>query len=106
MLKCSICDVQYTMDEGGIEGMRHSISNTAEYGDLTRGPRIVNDETRLEMKRILGEIQSGIFAKEWMLENQANTPTMSALRRNASEKKIVEVGRQLRKMMSWIKENR
>tara|TARA_B100000029_G_scaffold516253_2_gene628020 strand:- start:15054 stop:16049 length:996 start_codon:yes stop_codon:yes gene_type:complete len=98
-----IVDLMY---EGGIEGMRHSISNTAEYGDLTRGPRIVNDETRLEMKRILGEIQSGIFAKEWMLENQANTPTMSALRRNASEKKIVEVGRQLRKMMSWIKENR
>ncbi len=98
-----IVDLMY---EGGIEGMRYSISNTAEYGDLTRGPRIVNEETRAEMKRILAEIQSGSFAKEWMLENQANSPTMHALRRNASEKKIVEVGRQLRSMMSWIEENR
>lgn len=98
-----IVDLMY---EGGIEGMRYSISNTAEYGDLTRGPRIVNQETRSEMKRILAEIRSGAFAKEWMLENQANSPTMTALRRNASEKKIVEVGRELRKMMSWIEDNK
>ena len=81
-----IVDLMY---EGGIEGMRYSVSNTAEFGDLTRGPRIVNEETRAEMKRILAEIQSGEFAREWMLENQANAPVMHALRRNASEKKIV-----------------
>ncbi|MDE2825579.1 MAG: ketol-acid reductoisomerase [Gemmatimonadetes bacterium] len=98
-----IVDLMY---EGGIEGMRYSVSNTAEFGDLTRGPRIVNEETRAEMKRILGEIQSGAFAREWMLENQANAPVMNALRRNASEKKIVEVGRQLRSMMSWIEEKK
>jgi len=96
-----IVDLMY---EGGIEGMRYSISNTAEFGDLTRGPRIVNADTRAEMKRILAEIRSGEFAREWILENKANTPTMEALRRNASEKKIVEVGRRLRKMMSWIEE--
>ena len=98
-----IVDLMY---EGGIEGMRYSISDTAEYGDLTRGSRIVNDETRKEMKKILKEIQEGQFAKEWILENQANRPTMKAMRRSASEKKIVEVGRELRKMMSWIGQNK
>jgi ketol-acid reductoisomerase len=98
-----IVDLMY---EGGIEGMRYSISDTAEYGDLTRGSRIVNDETRKEMKKILKEIQEGQFAKEWILENQANRPTMNAMRRSASEKKIVEVGRELRKMMSWIGQNK
>ena len=94
------------MYEGGIEGMRYSISDTAEYGDLSRGTRIVTDETRKEMKKILKEIQDGEFAKEWILENQANRPTMNAMRRSASEKTIVKVGRELRKMMSWIGQNK
>ena len=67
--------------EGGIANMRYSISDTAEYGDMTRGPRIITDETRAEMKRILDEIQSGQFAREWILENQAGRPTFNALRR-------------------------
>ena len=94
-----IVDLMY---EGGIEHMRYSISDTAEYGDLTRGSRIINDDTRAEMKRILKSIQNGEFAKEWILENQSNRPTMDALRRQASEKQIVQVGKELRKMMSWI----
>ncbi|MBT5873765.1 MAG: ketol-acid reductoisomerase [Candidatus Latescibacteria bacterium] len=94
-----IVDLMY---EGGIEHMRYSISDTAEYGDLTRGPRIVTDETRAEMRKILKEVQDGQFAKEWILENKSNRPTMGAMRRQASEHKIVEVGRELRKMMSWI----
>ncbi len=98
-----IVDLMY---EGGIEGMRYSISDTAEYGDLSRGTRIVTDETRKEMKKILKEIQDGEFAKEWILENQANRPTMNAMRRSASEKTIVKVGRELRKMMSWIGQNK
>ena len=98
-----IVDLMY---EGGIEGMRYSISDTAEYGDLSRGNRIVTDETRKEMKKILKEIQDGDFAKEWILENQANRPTMNAMRRSASEKTIVKVGRELRKMMSWIGQNK
>ena len=69
--------------EGGISNMRYSISDTAQYGDLTRGPRIVNEETRKEMKKILGEIQSGQFAKEWMLENMASKPRSTRLRRKA-----------------------
>lgn len=94
-----IVDLMY---EGGIEGMRYSISDTAEFGDLTRGPMIVSDAVRAEMKRILKLIQDGEFAKEWILENQSNRPTMNALRRQASEHQIVEVGRELRKMMPWI----
>ncbi len=88
--------------EGGIANMRYSISNTAEYGDLTRGPRIVTDETKAEMKRVLGEIQSGVFAREFILENQAGAPQMHALRRNSRAHQIEEVGERLRGMMSWI----
>ncbi|OGL41306.1 MAG: ketol-acid reductoisomerase [Candidatus Schekmanbacteria bacterium RIFCSPHIGHO2_02_FULL_38_11] len=88
--------------EGGIANMRYSISNTAEYGDLTRGPRIITDETRKEMKKILLEIQSGEFAREWILENQANRPVFNALARKGSEHLIEKVGKELRKMMSWI----
>lgn len=88
--------------EGGIANMRYSISNTAEYGDLTRGPRVITDETKKEMKQILWEIQSGQFAKEWMLENKANTPTFNALRRKGMEHPIEDVGARLRSMMSWI----
>src|SRR5436309_2865902 len=77
--------------EGGIANMRYSISNTAEYGDMTRGKRIVTDETREEMRKILGEIQSGEFAREWILENQAGRPRFNALRRKSAEHPIEEV---------------
>src|SRR5207244_4447495 len=88
--------------EGGIANMRYSISDTAEYGDMTRGPRIVTDETRAEMQRILEEIQGGKFAQEWILENQAGRPVFNALRRKAATHPIEEVGEQLRSMMPWI----
>ena len=88
--------------EGGIGRMRYSISNTAEYGDLTRGPRIVDDRTKQEMKKILSEIQSGEFAKEWILENQAGRPVFKAMERMAAEHQIETVGANLRSMMSWI----
>ncbi len=98
-----IVDLMY---EGGIANMRYSISNTAEYGDLTRGPRVVNAETKKEMKKILDEIQSGKFALEWMLENKANQPTLKAMRRRGMEHPIEEVGDKLRSMMSWIGKNK
>jgi len=95
-----IVDLLY---QGGLNYMRYSISNTAEYGDYTRGPRIVTDETRAEMKRILSEIQSGQFAREWILENKANAPAFKATRRKERAHPIEEVGRKLRRLMSWIK---
>jgi ketol-acid reductoisomerase len=95
-----IVDLMY---EGGIANMRYSISNTAEYGDLTRGPRIVNDSTKAEMKRILAEIQEGGFAREFILENQAGAPSLKALRRIGREHPIEDVGARLRDMMPWIK---
>jgi len=88
--------------EGGIANMRYSISNTAEYGDLTRGPRVVNDETKAEMKRILKEIQSGEFAREFVEECNSGKISMNAKRRLATEHQIEQVGNQLRSMMSWI----
>ena len=95
-----IVDLMY---EGGISWMRYSISNTAEYGDYSRGPRIINDDTRMEMEDILAAIQSGEFAKEWILENQANRPVFNACRRAAAEHQIEEVGKRLREMMPWLK---
>ena len=83
--------------------MRYSISDTAEYGDLTRGKRIITDETRKEMRKILDEIQSGEFAKEWLLENKVNRPAFNAMRRQQAEHPIEEVGARLRDMMSWLK---
>jgi len=88
--------------EGGITNMRYSISDTAEYGDMTRGPRIITDETRAEMRRILEDIQSGRFANEWILENQAGRPVFNALRKKSAEHPIEEVGERLRAMMPWI----
>lgn len=88
--------------QGGLSYMRYSVSNTAEYGDLTRGPRIITEETKKEMKRILGEIQSGQFAKEWILENQAGRPSFNALEKKDREHQLEKVGRELRKMMKWI----
>jgi ketol-acid reductoisomerase len=88
--------------QGGLGMMRYSVSNTCEYGDYTRGPRVVTEETKKEMKKILAEIQSGQFAKEWMLENQANAPMFNAMKRNAREHQIETVGAELRKMMPWL----
>ncbi|HEY6873729.1 MAG TPA: ketol-acid reductoisomerase [Geobacteraceae bacterium] len=88
--------------EGGIANMRYSVSNTAEYGDLTRGPRVITDETKKEMKKILTEIQDGEFAREWMLENKANKPVFNALRRKGDAHQIESVGAGLRSMMAWI----
>ncbi len=94
-----IVDLMY---QGGLEYMRYSISDTAEYGDYTRGPRIVTDQTRAEMKKILKEIQTGQFAKEFILENQSGRAAFSAMRRVEKEHQIEEVGKELRSMMSWL----
>lgn len=88
--------------EGGIENMRYSVSNTAEYGDLTRGPRVVNEQTRTEMRKILSEIQSGEFAREWMNENASGSKNFNSLRKASSGRGIEEVGSSLRSMMPWI----
>jgi ketol-acid reductoisomerase len=89
--------------EGGLATMRDSISNTAEYGDYTRGPRVVNDATKAEMRKILQEIQSGQFAREFVLENQSGKPGFTAMRRQEAEHPIEEVGKDLRAMFSWLK---
>jgi len=89
--------------QGGISYMRYSVSDTAEYGDYTRGRRIITDETREEMREILAEVQSGEFAREWILENQAGRPVYNALRKMESEHPIEEVGAKLRAMMPWLK---
>ena len=94
-----IVDLMY---EGGIAGMRYSISDTAEYGDIVTGPRIITQETRQEMKKVLAEIQNGQFAKNWMLENQANRPVFNAVRRKQANHIIEKVGKKLRAMMPWI----
>jgi len=92
--------------EGGISNMRYSISNTAQYGDLTRGPRIITEETKKEMKQILSEIQSGQFAKEWILECKANKPVFNALTRKGENHAVEEVGSKLRAMMPWLKKGK
>ncbi len=89
--------------EGGLAKMRHSISNTAEYGDYTRGPRIVNEQTKAEMRQILKEIQAGQFAREFVLENQSGRTGMIAMRRQEAEHPIEGVGKELRAMFSWLK---
>ncbi len=89
--------------EGGLSKMRDSISNTAEYGDLTRGPRLVDDNTRKEMRKILNEIQTGQFAKEFVLENQSGKAAFNAMRRWEAEHPIESVGTELRSMMTWLK---
>lgn len=98
-----IVDLMY---EGGIANMRYSISNTAEYGDLTRGPRVITDETKNEMRAILKEIQTGEFAREFILENQAGAATLKAKRRIGREHQIEQVGEKLRSMMSWISDSK
>ena len=86
--------------------MWYTVSNTAEYGGLTRGPRVVTDETKAEMKRILEEIQTGRFAREFVTENQAGAPSIKAMRRISQEHSIEQVGERLRAMMPWIQENK
>lgn len=88
--------------QGGLSMMRYSISDTAEYGDYQIGKRIITDETKKEMKKVLTEIQDGTFAKNWLLENQTNRPTFNARRRMEAEHPIEKVGKELRGMMSWI----
>jgi len=91
------------INQGGLSYMRYSISDTAEFGDYSRGNRIITDETRREMKKILTEVQDGVFAKEWILENQANRPSFTAIRKREQNLKIEKVGEELRKMMPWTK---
>ncbi|HMM46061.1 MAG TPA: ketol-acid reductoisomerase [Candidatus Macondimonas sp.] len=98
-----IVDLMY---EGGIANMRYSISNTAEYGDITRGPRVINEQSRQAMRQILAEIQRGEFAREFILENQAGSATLKASRRLAEEHPIEQVGARLRGMMPWIARNK
>ncbi len=95
-----IVDLMY---EDGISNMRYSISDTAEWGDLITGPRIINDDTKAEMRKVLSEIQSGEFAKNWILENRAGRPQFNALSKAGKEHKIEVVGKQLRAMMPWLK---
>ena len=97
-----IVDLMY---EGGLANMRYSISNTAEYGDFTRGPRVITDESKKAMKEILKEIQTGQFAREFILENQSGAAVMKAERRLGEEHQIEQVGAKLRSMMPWIKQN-
>jgi len=94
-----IVDLMY---EGGMSWMRYSISDTAEYGDYTRGPRVIDDEVRAEMQRILDEIQSGQFAKEWITEADSGFPNFHRLRSQARTSRIEDVGRELRRMMPWL----
>lgn len=98
-----IVDLMY---EGGIADMRYSVSNTAEFGDFTRGPRVINEESRWAMREILQEVQDGTFAREFILENQAGSPSLKAMRRISAEHPIEVVGEKLRDMMPWIKENK
>jgi len=95
-----IVDLMY---QGGLSYMRYSVSDTAEYGDYTRGPRVIDDMVKDEMEQILAEIQDGSFAKEWILENQAGRPVYNALKRMDEEHLIEEVGAELRQMMPWLK---
>jgi ketol-acid reductoisomerase len=98
-----IVDLMY---EGGLATMRYSISNTAEYGDYVTGPRIITEETKKEMKRVLTDIQTGKFARDFVLENQAGQPTLKAMRRLGAEHPIEQVGAKLRAMMPWIAKNK
>ena len=97
-----IVDLMY---EQGIQGMRHSISNTAEYGDMTRGSKVVTEETREAMRKILSDIQSGEFAKEWIAENQAGGENFDRMRKEAADHQVEKVGGELRSMMPWIRKD-
>ena len=92
--------------EGGIANMNYSISNTAEYGEYVTGPRIITEETKAEMKRVLADIQSGKFTRDWILENKVNQASFKATRRRNAQHAIEEVGTRLRNMMPWIAANK
>jgi len=94
------------INEGGLSLMRYSVSNTAEYGDYVVGPRIITEDTRDEMRAVLSEIQTGVFAKEFLLENQTNKPFMNAIRKQEKESLIEEVGEEIRSLMPWLKKSR
>lgn len=96
-----IVDLMY---EGGLENVRYSISDTAQWGDFVSGPRVVNDETKERMKEILAEVQSGEFAKGWILENQANRPQYNAINAKESKHQIEQVGKELRELMPFVKQ--
>jgi len=98
-----IVDLLY---EGGLANMRYSVSNTAEYGDYSSGPRLITDETKTEMRRILEDIQSGRFTRDYVLENQAGQPNFKAMRRRWADHPIEKVGEKLRGMMPWLQENK
>ncbi|WP_096437890.1 ketol-acid reductoisomerase [Alteribacter populi] len=97
-----IVDLMY---EGGLEGMRYSISDTAQWGDFVSGPRVVNEETKARMKEVLNDIQTGVFAKGWILENQANRPQFNAVNKKEAEHEIEKVGRELRELMPFVKKS-
>ena len=88
---------------GGLEYMRYSVSDTAEYGDYVTGPRIITDQTKAEMKQVLAEIQNGTFARNWILENATGRPGFNAVRRREADSQLAEVGKQMRAMMPWLK---
>lgn len=92
--------------QSGFEGMRYSISNTAEYGDYITGPKIITDETKKAMKQVLKDIQEGVFARNWLTENQVNCPNFHAMRRREASHQLEEVGKELRKLYSWNNENK
>jgi ketol-acid reductoisomerase len=94
------------IQEGGLSYMRYSVSDTAEYGDYTRGPRVVNEQTRAEMRKILGEVQSGEFARQWIEENKTGRKKFLAMREAARNQKIEQVGRELREMMTFLKKKK
>ena len=98
-----IVDLMY---RGGMQFMRYSISDTAEYGDYTRGPRLITEETRAEMRRILEEVQDGSFAREWLAENRAGRPNFERLRQEDHDHQIEQVGAKLRAMMPWAEEGK
>jgi ketol-acid reductoisomerase len=98
-----IVDLMY---QGGLSYMRYSISDTAEYGDYTAGKRVIGPESRRAMKELLAAVQDGSFAKQWILENKAGRPSFNAMRRQQAATQIEEVGRNLRAMMSWLKQPR
>jgi len=89
--------------EGGLAGMYHSVSDTAEYGGMTVGPKVIDEDTKKRMKKILANVKNGSFARDWILENQAGRPVLNAIRKEHSELQLEKVGKQLREMMSWIK---
>ena len=95
-----IVDLLY---EGGLSNMRYSVSDTAQYGDITVGPRLINEDVKKEMSQVLKDIQSGKFAREWILENAANRPNFNALTKKDEDSLLEKVGSKLRNMMSWIK---